>query len=397
MSIEEIFELIRKGISSAIRESNEEKIRNEFLADFLDKSKFLAVKVNNKPYKNNLEVKRILEQEQSDNFVKAFQEEAQNYSFNLETLYKIKSYFGKREIQGRVENFSLLFVVLNMVNRDSNFVLDKGMFLKVFGMAIYNNNKIFEKRVKERNKCLNSKDYFLRKETKAVINLKPYFNAFGDVIANDDTITLVDNLFDLFATYYDNEESDKLLEECNFNATSFIQYINEQLLIANSNKKYIEDDLAPLSEKTISKSERRQLKEQQRLNEQELATYCDGKNILRSCDSLEGFITLVNSCNLTNENKDRIISKMNTFLSKETISSNIAFLTDEEKEIFKLAQEKQIGNIQIKDYLSEINILLEMFHDNISKEDKEYIENEVRNIIKSLGFILNINPLSLTF
>lgn len=222
MSIEEIFELIRKGISSAIKESNEGKIRNEIIADFLDKSAILAVKVNDK---NNFDVKRVLEQEQSDNFVKAFQEEAQNYSFNLETFYKIKSYFGKREIQGRVDNFSLLFVVLNMVNRDSNFVLDKGMFLKVFGMAIYNNNKIFEKRVKERNKCLNSEDYFLRKETKAVINLKPYFNAFGDVIANYDTVTLVDNLFDLFATYYDNEESDKLIEECNLNATTFIEYI----------------------------------------------------------------------------------------------------------------------------------------------------------------------------
>ncbi len=394
MSIEESFELIRKGLSVAIKESNEKKIRNEILADFLAKSELLAVKVNDE---NNFEVKRVLEQEQSDDFVKGFKEEAQNYSFNLETLYKIKSYFGKREIQGRIENFSLLFIVLNMVNRDSNFVLDKATFLKIFGMAIYNNNKIFEKKVKERNKCLNSEDYFLRKETKAVINLKPYFNAFGDVIANDDTVTLVDNLFDLFATYYNDEESDKLMEECNLNATTFIEYIYKQLLVANSNKKYIEDDLIPLEEKIISKNERRQLKEQQRLNEQELATYFDGEKILRACDSFEEFITLVNSCNLTNEDKDRIISKMNTFLSKETISNSIAFLTEEEKEIYKLAQEKQLGNVQIKDYLDEINILLEMFNDNISKEDKDYIENEVRKIIKSLGFILNVNSLSLTF
>ena len=365
------------------------------IADFLDKSAILAVKVNEK---NNFDVKRVLEQEQSDVFVKEFKQEAQNYSFNLETLYKIKSYFGKRDIQGRVENFSLLFIVLNLVNKDTNFFLDEAIFLKIFGMAIYNNNRIFEKRIKERNKCLNSKDYFLRKETEAVINLKPYFNAFGDVIANDDVTTLVNNLFDLFATYYDNEESDKLMEECNFNATTFIKYIYEQLLVVNSNKTYIEDDLGPkIDEEFMSKKQRRKLLEQQRLNEQELATYFDGEKILRPCSSLEEFENLLDTCDLNEENKTKIVKKMQTFLSENDKLKKISFLTLEEQEIYKLALKKQLGNIQIKELIEEINILLEMNNEEISKEDKEYLESKVRDLITILSFKLNRNTPTLLF
>lgn len=396
MTIEEIFKLIKKGFSDYIKEISEEKSRNELIANFLDKSDIIAVKLNDSSYKSKYEVQKVLPKEESATYVETFREKVTESNYNLETLNLIKSYFGKEEIQGKVENFSLFFVVLNIINKNIGFVIDKEMFARIFGMAIYNNNRIYDKSPKEKNKGLNVQDDAFRKETTAIIKLKPYFSYSGSIIANDDVITFVDGLFDLFETYYDNPESDIIMEDCNFNATLFIEYMQEQLLIANSNKRYMDDDLGTnyLEATKVSKKERREIIEHQRQDEQELARYFDGEKILIPCASIEKFISLVNSCNLSEENKKRIITKMQTFMSKE--NDRIQFLSDEEQEIYKLAIEKQLGNIQVKTYLEEIYILLEMHKEGLSSEDKLCIENEVQAIIKSLGFLLNVRTTSLS-
>lgn len=302
MTIEEIFKLIKKGFSDYIKEISEEKSRNELIANFLDKSNILAVKLNDSSYKSKYEVQKVLPKEESDAYVETFREKVTESNYNLETLNLIKSYFGKKEIQGKVENFSLFFVVLNIINKNIGFVIDKEMFARIFGMAISNNNRIYDKSPKEKNKGLNAKDSAFKKETTAIINLKPYFSSNGSIIANDDVITFVDGLFDLFETYYDNPDSDLIMEDCNFNATLFIEYMQEQLLKASSNVKQEEKEVKEVKE-VISKK-------QLRLNEQELAKYCDGEKILIPCESLEEFKKLVYSCYLSDEQSIRIITKM---------------------------------------------------------------------------------------
>lgn len=79
-------------------------------------------------------------------------------------------------------------------------------------------------------------------------------------------------------------------------------------------------------------------------------------------------------------------------MSKE--DNKISFLTLEEQEIYKLATEKQLGNIQVKNIIEEINMFLEMYPSS-SSEDKEYIQEEVKSLITNLRYILNVNPAEL--
>ncbi len=390
MSIEEIFDLIRKKLGNYIKQSDLERKEFEYISNFLKKS-------NNNLYEKHFEEKKAINEELKNKYICEYIKAAEDYEGNEKAYSLISSYFGKNKIQRKVTNFSTLFVVLNIINKDVDFVINTEIFAKIFGMAIYNNNRIYEKSPKEKNKDLNNSDRSIRKETQAVLSLKPYFSSDGSILANDDETKFINSLFDLFALYFDFSFSDLLKDEFDYSMLLLLKLMKNQLSVANSNKTYIEDDLGVVGKKVISKSERRELMEQQRLNEQELATYYDGEKILRACNSLEEFMTLVNSCNLSGENRTRIITKMQTFLNNNSSLKKISFLTLEEQEIYKIAQERQFGNIQVKELVGEIELFLEMNNENISKEDKECIENEVKEKLSRLKWILSNATLKLSF
>lgn len=395
MSIEEIFNLIRKNLNEFTKEISEEKEQAEFMASFLEKSKIISVRLNEKSYGRNFEFMNIFKKEKRDKYISDYKEKVKEYNQDLELCNSIKLYFGKNQFQKKVINFSALFVVLNLVNDSIDSSIDKDMFAKIFGMAIYNNNKIYERSPKEKNQDLNSSDIVQKKEAQAVLNLKPYFSSDGSVIANENVNLFIDSIFELFALYFDFCESEMSQKKCGFSAILLIKQMKEQLLAANSAKLNSLESCSNNTNVMLSKKQRRDLIEQLRINEQELAKYFDGEKILIPCNSIEEFSDLVKSCNLSEEDKNRIISKMKTFLDRNKALNNILFLTLEEQKVYKAAIEKQIGNVQIKAYLEEINLLLEMYKETLSIEDKKYIENEVRILIKSLGFLLNIKPMSL--
>lgn len=312
----------------------------------------------------------------------------------IEELRDFREIFGKSHLLKKVVDFATFLINLNFINYNLENSIDKKIIAQIIGMAIYNNNKIYEKK-EALEEDLNSKNSRLRKECQAVTALKPYFAFDGTIIANTDVDLFVNRLTDLFSVNPTRNINTIVPKEKDFPVSMLIELLKENLLEVNRNKPKVVEPSNTTVKPIATKMERRQIMEQSRQNEQELATYCDGEQILRPCASIEEFEILVNGCNLSEENKTRIITKMNTFLNKNNSLEKISFLSMEEQEIYKLALEKQLGNIQVKKVIEEINMLLEMNDDSISKEAKEYIESEIKSLIERLSFILNSNSIAL--
>ena len=312
---------------------------------------------------------------------------------HLTTLRQNREFFGKSRILKKVVDFEAFFANLNYINYILEFPIDREIIAKIIGNAIYTNNEIYDRNKKELENDLNSKHSFLRKECQLVRELNSYFNKEGEVIANLDISEFLLDLTMLFNINQDRTIKREIPIDKQFSHTELIGIMTNNLLEVNKNIQVVQEKiiLSPI----ITKKERRQLVEQQRLNQQELATYFDGEKILRPCSSLEEFENLLNTCDLNEENKTRIVKKMESFLNKNDDLRKISFLTLEEQKIYKLSLNKKLGNSQIKELIDEIDLLLDMNNESLSKEDKECLENEVKTLIERLKFILNINVLSL--
>lgn len=380
MPIEEVFDLIKKAINNKPIKYFEDKIKEikNFQA-FITKNKLISLEKQSTWARKSLDMENVFETGKFKELAIDFERRIAEYEEKCAMCRDVKSYFGKNQIVKKVINFSDFLILLNMINVDIDYVIDEKMFARIIGLAIYNNNRIYEKSSKALNKDLNSESILIRRETEIIRALKPYFNASGNIIANEHVSFFVNKLYDLFEPYFDEEKDKEVIECQEYDPVSVIFLMKRQLFDANS--------------KVVSQKQKEVIsKNQLRLNEQELAKYYDGEKILIPCESLEEFKKLVYSCYLSDEQSARIISKMETFMSKE--DNKILFLTLEEQKIYKLAIEKQLGNIRIKNIIEEINMLLEMYPSS-SSEDKEYIEEEIKSLISNLRYILKVNPAEL--
>lgn len=382
MTLEETFKIIREFLNDGIKhyENNIEKIKT---LDGEVCHKLQTGYFSRRELKENLK-KYKQQKEEGEEIILDSQQK-------LDAIRIMRGFFGKSHIMKKVVDFEVFLINLNYINFVLDSVIDNSLIAQIIGMAIYNNNKIYEKK-SNLEKDLNSKYDYLRKESQAVVTLKPYFREDGTVIANNNVDLFVNSLTTLFTVC-----SDRIInigampKEKEFTVFMLIELMKENLLEANRNKPKVVEPSNTAIKPIATKMERRQIMEQSRQNEQELATYFDGEQILRPCTSMEEFEILVNKCNLSEENKTRIITKMNTFLNKNSSVEKISFLPMEEQEIYILALEKQFGNIQIKEVIEEIDLLLEMYKEDLSTEDKKCIEDEVKTIIERLRFMLNIN------
>lgn len=380
MTLEESFKLIRDLLDDAI------KHYDDTIGQLENYDAIVERDIRNRPnLKDALEVRKKY---------KSLKEEMGNVVLEskkrCERISQTREFFGKSHILKKVVDFEAFLINLNHINFVLNNSIDNKIIAQIIGMAIYNNNKIYEKKG-NLEKDLNSKYVYLRKECQEVVALKPYFREDGTIIANDDVDLFVNSLTALFTVNHDRTIEIEIPKEKVFTVSMLIELLKENLLEVNRNKPKVVEPSNITIKPIVTKMERREIIEQQRLKEQELATYFDGEQILRLCASIEEFEILVNACNLSEENKTRIISKMNTFSNKNSSLEKISFLSMEEQEIYKLALEKQLGNFQVKELIEEIHTLLEMYKEDISNEDKKCIEDEIKTIIERLRFMLNIN------
>lgn len=390
MTTEEAFKIIRNFLDEVIGIYKNQIEELEEQISLIEKSKVLAVagykkwaETGKAEVYNILATKEFTELKEKNKAT--ILESEEKYSACCRT----RECFGKKGIIKKVVDIEAFFINLNIINYGLKNIIDRETIAKIIGMVIYTNNSIYEKKKTELENVLNSEHSYLKKECQAVISLKPYFNSDGTIIANSNIGLFVENLTTLFTVYVDRNIDTGIPKEEYFSVSMLIDLMIEELLKANRNKPKVVEPSNTAIHPIVTKKERRQIREQLMQNEQELATYFDGEQILRPCASIEKFKLLVDNCNLSEENKARIISKMNTFLNKNSSLEKISFLSMEEQRMYKLALEKQLGNIQIKKVIEEINMLLEMNDDSISKEEKEYIENEVKALIDRLNFILN--------
>lgn len=387
MSIEEAFKIIRNFLDEGI------KSLKKNIAEIEEIDKKVELYLN----PNIISPDEIILKKKSDiaKYIE-YRDKAHKGSLEskekIEKLYEFREHFGKAHLLKKVIDFEAFLINLNKTNFVLEFPIDNDTIAKIIGHAIYNNNAIYEKSRKELNKDLNHQNELQREECQIVRNLKPYFNAQGEVIANQDVFLFREYIFELFTLYPDREKVKEIPEDKEFSIFMLINLLTEHLLEANQKQVKVEG-VKPIIKPVLTKKEKREIEEQRRLNEQELATYFDGEQILRACPNLEEFRILVDACNLSTEDKKRIKTKMQTFLNSNSSLEKISFLSMEEQEIYKLALEKQLGNTQVKELIKEIHTLLEMNYEEISTEDKIFIENEVKDIINRMKYILNIATL----
>ena len=391
MTIEETFKIIRKFLNDGIKHY-EDTIKE--LEEMIKDDDELINPVNVSP---KTLLSKFKYQEDVDKFLQS-RESTKKILFDskkhLKTIRQNREFFGKSHILKKVVDFEAFFANLNYMNYVLEFPFDREIIAKIIGMAIYTNNEIYDRNKKELENDLNSKHSFLRKESHLVRELKPYFNKDGEVITNSDISEFLFDLTMLFSINHDRIIEQKIPLDKQFSVSELIGLLTNNIIETNKNQVIVEEQKKVI-DTIITKKERRQLVEQQRLNEQELATYFDGGKILRACDSLEDFVLFINSCNLNAENKTRIINKMQTFLNKNDDLRKISFLSQEEQKIYKLSLNKKLGNSQVKELIDEIDLLLDMNNESLSKEDKECVENEVKALIERLKFKITFNSLSL--
>lgn len=397
MTTEEAFKIIRNFLDEVIGIYKNQIEELEEQISFIEKGKVLAVTGYKKwAETGKAEVDNILEIKEFAELKERIKETILEQKEKYSACCRTRECFGKKGIIKKVVDIEAFFINLNVINYGLKNIIDRETIAKIIGMVIYTNNSIYEKKKTELENALNSEHSYLKKECQAVISLKPYFNSDGTIIANSNIGLFVENLTTLFTVYVDRNIDTGIPKEEYFSVSMLIDLMIEELLKANRNKPKVVEPSNTAIHPIVTKKERRQIREQLRQNEQELATYFDGEQILRPCASIEEFESLVNSCNLNFENKTRIINKMKTFLSKSNFLNEIPFLNKEEQEIYKLAIEKQLGHVQVKTYLDDLYTLLEMYKEDLSSEDKICIENEVQTIIKSLEFLLNVRTTSLS-
>lgn len=387
MSIEEIFKALRRTNNSILKEFIEDMEELKKSINTLENNTFLSF--NEGPVIID-HFKKAFTDEHIEKEKQRLKDELSITEIAYDIFLQIKNCLGKNRIMGKVFDFGKFYIGLCHINKESTNNFDINVIAKIIGMAIYNNNALYETNPKSLDKDLLNEG----SETKAVLELKPYFNKEGDVVSYGTPKHFIDNLFILFEDSIITNDENMFKQEYGTNFEALIRFLSYKLIDAKPIKEettIIETTIKKDIPK-LNKEERRRKRAKQRQNEQELATYFDGEQILRSCESIEVFEKLVLSCYLNEEQSIRIITKMKTFMSKE--ENKIPFLTLEEQEIYKLAIEKQLGNIRIKNIIEEINMLLEMYPSS-SSEDKEYIQEEVKSLISNLRYILKVNSAEL--
>ena len=165
MTIEEAFKIIRNFLNDGIKHYEDViKEIEEMMKD--DNEKINPINVP--PKDLLLEFKS---REKVDKFLQG-REKTKKILFDskrkLKTIRQNREFFGKSHILKKVIDFEAFFANLNYINYILEFPFDRELIVKIIGMAIYTNNEIYDKNLKELESDLNSKHGFLRKESQLV-------------------------------------------------------------------------------------------------------------------------------------------------------------------------------------------------------------------------------------
>lgn len=252
---------------------------------------------------------------------------------------------------------------------------------RIIGMAIVFNSK-YAKRNK--NHSIDNID---------IINqLAEYYNEDGTFKYNNDTETF-ENLMELLfleslieITLYDCMS--KFSETKKFQASD----LTEILKLSNQKLSNSQIDTQPKNNKETKENYTIPLEVRAALDE--LRKYYKNGTIVKIPENLEEFYKTLNKTNLDEQEKKYIINLINDALIQQKNSIELKYLSKTDHDIYakaiKLLDSFNHSNADVyalKQYIEELQTILALLETETNEENKEYLLNEIPNIIGELSLI----------
>lgn len=291
------------------------------------------------------------------------------------TTQEIINAFENDKIKDSINNMELLYQQLNY----TTLTIDE--MNKIIGMTISFNTQYAKKNKKHNIENID------------IINaLSYYYNQDGTFKYNEDVKNYQSLIQSLFINKNENEKLyEKMMKALTtYNTNDFVNLLNK----SNNTLKHNKEVTKPEKENETIENYKIDIEIINAL--QELRKYYKNGEIINIPENIEEFIINLNKANLDEQEKNYILNLINEKKSSEKTTIINKYLNEEEQEIYKesinLLDSFNYSNSDsyiLKQYIEELQTILNMLITETNQDDLEYLQNEIPNIINELSIICN--------